>query len=349
VGPSGAGKTTAKDIAADALDVGEVIIRTPGSGEGIAHQYVRRSKDDLERTATAIMFVESEVDTLAGLISRQGSVLGSALRGAFDGGQLGYAFSDPTKRLVVEPHTYRLTLVVGVQPQRAAPLLEDDGAGTPQRFLWLPAEDPNAPDECPAEPEPLTWDDPTWMPSGVFNPAGPIPVCEQARKEIDDDRLIRLRGKAAETLDGHSLLTRLKIAAALGLLDGHLGVDDEDWRLAGELMRVSDDTRRSISIEMASTKRKLNRARAEAEADRNIIVGERVVDAALTRVSTRIVDKLTDIGDWVSHSDIRRFVAYRDREQWFEEALEHAVTTGQIDMREVVYQGHPGHQYRSLS
>jgi hypothetical protein len=33
-------------------------------------------------------------------------------------------------------------------------------------------------------------------------------------------------------MDGHALLTRLKIAAALGLFDGRPEVDAEEWQLA---------------------------------------------------------------------------------------------------------------------
>jgi hypothetical protein len=57
---------------------------------------------------------------------------------------------------------------------------------------------------------------------------------KQARRD-------NIRGKV-EARDGHALLTRLKVAAALAILEGRHTVDDEDWHLSGIVMAVSDAT-----------------------------------------------------------------------------------------------------------
>ena len=52
-------------------------------------------------------------------------------------------------------------MVVGVQPLRAGPLFDDVDAGTPQRFVWLPTDDPGAPKQRPAACDRLklpSWD-----------------------------------------------------------------------------------------------------------------------------------------------------------------------------------------------
>ena len=72
-----------------------------------------------------------------------------------------------------------------------------------------------------------------------------IPVCDTATQVIVAARLEMLRGNG-HALDGHALLTRLKVAAALALLDEHVEVTDEDWVLAGTVMEVSDHTRGQV-------------------------------------------------------------------------------------------------------
>lgn len=76
------------------------------------------------------------------------------------------------------------------------------------------------------------------------------------------------------------MLTRLKVAAALAILDGHDRVRDEDWTLAGVVIRESDRTRARIEHALAERARETNRARAEAKADEAAILDDRA-DARL--------------------------------------------------------------------
>ena len=157
VGKPGSGKGAATRAAARAVDVGPLIEANVGSGEGIAHMFLRRTRQVVEQHTTAVLFDIAEIDTLAALDARRGTTLLPELRKAWIGETLGFAYADPAKRLLLRPHTYRLTLVAGIQPTRAGVLLDDGDGGTPQRFLWLPAANPDAPDEPPTEPKPLTW------------------------------------------------------------------------------------------------------------------------------------------------------------------------------------------------
>jgi hypothetical protein len=244
-------------------------------------------------------------------------------------------------------HAYRLCLIVGVQPDQAAPVLDQATAGTPQRFLWLPATDPDAPNVRPAEPPTLTWTDPTWTPTGTFaRPAGPrlLDVCDTARDIIVTARLDRLRGNG-HALDGHALLTRLKVAAALGLLDGHVGVNDEDWQLAGTVMEVSDHTRGQVVKALADKQAAANRGRAEAEAERANIIGDRTREAAVQRVAHRVVERLRGQTEWTTHAQLRRATTSNDR-QWFDEAIDRAVKARQIEVETVTGTGEPGRRYR---
>ncbi len=163
VGPSGGGKGAAEGAALDALDVGAVDVLTAGSGEGLAHLYARREKKEVVRHRDSVVLSVPEVDTLVALKSRQGATLLPTLRSAWSGERLGFSYADPDKALPIERHSYRLGLVLGVQPGRAAPLLDDADGGTPQRFLWMPTTDRDAPDELPAAPAQWPVKRPSWF------------------------------------------------------------------------------------------------------------------------------------------------------------------------------------------
>jgi Bifunctional DNA primase/polymerase, N-terminal len=154
VGPSGFGKGTAVAVARDAVRVRYVDVAGIGSGEGIAHLFARRVRPKgqpsyVERIREAVLLKASEVDALTALDARQGSTLFSELRKGWSGEELGFAYADPDKRLPIEERTYRLCMLIGVQPERAGVLLGDVEGGLPQRLLWLPAVDPQAPEVPP--------------------------------------------------------------------------------------------------------------------------------------------------------------------------------------------------------
>lgn len=340
VGPSGAGKGAAESVAAECLDLGKPIeIHTTGSGEGIAHGFRKRTKDGPEwlDDEHAVLFSVPEIDTLSALGNRQGATLMPELRRGWSGERLGFAYADPSKRLPVPAHEYRMCLVAGIQPTRAQALLEDADGGTPQRFLWLPASDPRAPEVPPECPSPLKWKQPDTRPTSTFRaPDGKIrmTVCQVARTTIDQARLDRLRG-VGDALDGHGLLTRLKVAAALALLDGgRLEVTDEDWDLSGVVLRKSDATRAGVQHTLKAANEQRNEARATAEAKRSLIVTEQVEDAAIKRVSRSVMRKLRKEADWTSHSEVRRAIRANLRGH-LDEALERLAEAGQIEADEV--------------
>ena len=326
VGASGLGKGTAESAARDALDTGHLEVFTLGSGEGIAHLYAHRDKGSVVRDRDAVLFTAPEVDNLTALGDRRGATLLPQLRMAWSGERLGFAYADPKKALPIEAHTYRLTLVLGVQPGRAGPLLEDTDAGTPQRFVWLPGNDPDTPVSPPPCPEQLAWHQPSKWPrdrSGRYVLAVP----DVAVAEIDAARVARLRGES-DALDGHALLARLKLAAALAVLDGRDHVDESDWDLAGTVMAVSDRTRAAVVRHLAGKQEATNRARGEAEADRAVVVSGRVEAGAVARVAQQIIKHLLEHGD-TTWSVERRRVAMRDR-GYFEDAVEALDAAGAV-------------------
>lgn len=364
VGRSGSGKGAAESAAEDAVELVEMIARplygsgegSPvmapivragvGSGEGLAHQYMRRTKEGLEwwDVHRARLFSVAEVDTLTALDQRRGSTLLAELRKAWAGEGLGFGYADPTKRLDMPRHSYRLALVVGIQPGRAGALLDDTDGGTPQRFLWMPATDPAAPDELPVEPTPWRWMMPKWPRVHTASGLRVIEVCDEAVEFIRANRRADLRGEVG-ALDAHGVLGRLKVAALLAILDGRTNVTPEDWHLAGLIDTKSKFTRDGVRATLTESAARSNRARAEAEAERTIVTTEKVEKSTVARISRQILKHLRAHGDWVTGGDLRRRLAGRDR-QWFEAAIEAAEDAGQIESEHLTGQGTPGSRYR---
>lgn len=337
VAPSGGGKGASEACAAAAVNVGKIDTAGVGSGEGIAHLFVRRAtrKDEdgiygVEQFRHAVLMRVGEIDTLAALGDRKGATLLPELRKAWSGEDLGFGYADPTKALPIPAHTYRLCLVAGVQPGRAQWVLDDEAGGTPQRFLWLPATDPHAPDVAPAAPVQMRWSPPRFAAADTDTERVVLHVCRTAAETIDTNRLARLRGDG-ESLDGHALLCRLKGAAALALLNGHPDVTEEDWDLAGVVSAVSEHSRGRIVATLTRERAIRNKAQAEAEATRAIVVKDRMDDASIKRVCRNILRQLgrPDSTEGIIRSDLRQRIRAPER-PLFDEAIARLHEAGQV-------------------
>ncbi|MBD8505530.1 hypothetical protein HT102_03365 [Hoyosella sp. G463] len=336
VGPSGGGKGAAEGAARDAvqfldpwgnpIDVDEFTI---GSGEGIARTYRAPATDEDdtdEQGRTRALFTAPEVDTLAALGSRQGSTLLGELRKAWSGESLGFQNGQKHTRHVLPRHSYRLCLIVGVQPAKAGPIIGDADGGTPQRFVWLHVQDSRIPRRAPdaAIPGPLTVSLPRFSANDEH-----LVVPDEAREEITTHRHAVVTGKAdANPLDGHALLTRLKVAAAFMVLAGRSVVSAEDWHLAAILMHVSRRTRADVERELSEKSRAANRARAHLEAERNEIVEDKRHEANLNRAVGGIRRYLARHGASPRHK-VRTSLKKDVRDQ-FDDALWHLIDGGEV-------------------
>lgn len=360
VGPSGSGKDSSRGVAKEAVTHdytagARTFLEAPlGSGEGLAHMFMRLEKprDDngklirgaepmLVQYNDAALVVVSEIDSMGAIAARQASTLMAQLRQAAMGEQLGFFYVATDKRMIVPEHAYRLCLVAGVQPLRAAALLDDADGGTPQRFLWMPVQDRDAPDVRPPTPQALLWQPPTW-PHGLAE----VKVCDTAVTTIEEAHLGRTRGDG-DALDGHALLTRLKVAAALSIFDARTAVDDSDWELAGIVMEMSTLTRLSVQRTLADHERQRSAAAAEAEASKQIIVRERGDAATMRRVTGVIRRALGRLGDdeWITHGRLSQKVAGRDKE-YFDVCLSGLVDTGEVVEETYEYHGTDTTRYR---
>jgi hypothetical protein len=306
-----------------------------GSGEGIAKTFGSgRSKDGIQtvnRICYSALFTVREIDTFTALKNRSSSTISGQLRHVYSGEEIGFGYGDADKRVIIPAHQYRACLIAGVQPGRGETLLEDADGGLPQRFAWFPTTDSEAPDQQPDTPEMITWKKPSEITRVMMSDTKPtlLPVCEQARSTIDSERVKRLRGESGG-LDGHSLYTRLKLAAALGLFHGHFAVTEEDWQLAGHLMFVSDMTRDMVADTLKANKARRSEAQGHAEAARDAVRESEMERRMVSKVTDRIIGVLLKTGDWVSASDLRRALRAELR-QYFDDAITALKGSGRIE------------------
>lgn len=349
IGESGDGKDAVLATANDCIDPGyrPYKVHTPGSGQGIAHAYGRTDNTgELERTAESALFILSEIDHLTGHSQQSASTILAELKRLYMGDRLGHLYVDKAKRVEIPMHSYRAALVVGVQPAHAGVLLNDADGGTPQRFIWLPVLGP-LPKTPPLGPDyPWIWTSPRWVPDSHISSRTTMPIPECAITAIRDHRYHRSHGRG-DPLDGHRLLCQLKVAAAFAILNGQTAVDELHWWLADQLMKESDKARSRVVSAVGEKATEQNKARGRAEADRAVMVEDARGAAAVKRVSASVARILSQHGDWISRADLRRKISLGLRDH-FDDAIEHMIAVGQVEVAEQSYHGHSGVRYRGV-
>lgn len=336
VAKSGGGKGAAMAVADRLVVSDDVYIRGAGSGEGMIEAYRRASEDN---PVTSILFSIDEVDSLASLKDRSGQTTMSVIRSGFSGETLGYTYRGRAKEAVPR-HTYRMTMLVSVQPDRAAALFDDAGGGTPQRFQWFIGRDRRITADPPAWPtrkgEPLSI--PLLSATDLARAAGIIAVPDIVCDTIRQARAASMSGDD-NALDGHALYCREKFAFALALIDGRTEISEEDWKLAGIAAAVSDWTR-------AQTHRKLVRALDEGARERGRLLGISRSASDLSgrqergmadeRILRWVVGKLEKAeGQQLTQGDLYRSAASRDR-HLVDGALTHGVLMGVLSKVDAV-------------
>jgi len=213
-GPS-AGKGQAQRASDDFFKIDDEARRPKaGSGEAVPELFARRlspkdvaqaTGDDREQLADRaalgddgemlewmhreMLMYWSEADTLMAVSGRQGSTLGPLLREAFDGESIGRHLVKQSGGGVQLPAMeYRLSVIVGVQPARLGPIIEDRG-GTAQRFLFVPCELEAMPDEDVLEPVPFQWHRPPSSELGAWpNGFRALTISETIKNSVKADR-----------------------------------------------------------------------------------------------------------------------------------------------------------------
>ncbi|WP_210686364.1 hypothetical protein [Mycolicibacterium sp. GESEQ-9] len=298
-----------------------------GSGEGIAETFTLRGKEseDNERIIAAI-FNCSEIDILTGLESRQGSTILGTLKAFAMGEQLGSTNASKANSRNVPAHSYRGCVSVGAQPGHTGVIFKDTSGGTPQRFLWALTVDPDMPAEATPDPQPLDTQLPLWGPDsdGVVEVQyGP----DEIRETIIAAHLARQRGEG-DALDGHWMLTRLKVAAVLALMHHRIVVSELDWQLSATVMAMSDTTRDWIVTEAKRAERAKVRDRALARA-----VGDEFYDASRLETVKRSIMRMLERDGEQAGGDLRRRLGKREKRELFDQAIALLENEGAVSAR----------------
>lgn len=277
----------------------------------------------------ALFFVD-EGEALTKLMhERSGATLGPHMRTAWSGGTLSQANASEDRYRFVPAGTYTMGLIIGYQPETAVAMLTDVGPGTPQRFLWLGAQDT----EMPAEEEEYEFPEPITIPAEERR-TGVIQFPSELRRWFRR----QIRGKhvgdiQVDPMDSHEPLMRAKLSALLCWLDGRMLVNRDDWILAGMIWAVSCAIRdrlirhRDVQAERQAEER-IERKLAEATAIEMMRV---TVTADVERVARRIWRTAQKADD--GFTPIKR---YKMREGFgrdkklFDTALSHAVSIGWV-------------------
>ncbi|RZL22242.1 MAG: bifunctional DNA primase/polymerase [Rhodococcus sp. (in: high G+C Gram-positive bacteria)] len=346
VAESGVGKGGAAGAARDAIDL-PVIERIPvGSGEGISKIFGHRTKASksapsvVERLRWEAVLTIDEVGTLAAVSGRSGATILPELCKVYSGEQLGRANMSDDRTIPIPAHEYRLCAVVGVQPMKSAVLFEDADGGTPQRFLFLPANDPTLPPYDPTKPVAVA---PAMLPNPLLATLTRISLIPPLRRirdieypaeavaAIKESRYRALRGELSNALDGHALQTRLKVMCALAFLDGKVNPDVSDWELSAVVMEKSNETRARCEKALRDASHREIIARGRSEGTRSVVADDVKEKAAHTRVSKSTLIYLDD-GAWHRSGKVRSSLRSTDRGH-FDVVLPNLIRTGQIETR----------------
>lgn len=283
-----------------------------GSGQGIAELF-KEQKNPEDQIASALITV-SEIDHLTALNAGQGNNTRAAIKAALTGDRLGSkGASAPTTR-VVPADSYRFGASISAQFGHTAVLLDDVSGGTPQRIVWGSVTDPSIPDSPGPEPDRvLNTKLPDW--ARADNPVLIQYGTPDIAQYVAEGLLANQRGQI-DAIDGHRTLTRLKVAAALAIMDHRSVISEMDWQLSEVIMGKSDATRQAVLDYDRQAARDKVRARALRQVEFNAVVDNRLLDG----VKNSIIRTLERDGEQAGNT-LRSRMGKRERRDLFDQAV----------------------------
>lgn len=266
VGSSGAGKGASQAVARELMEFKQYdrggldvdIEEFPlGTGQGVAQVFKPPAKDEDRLQVDRALFVATEIDGLAASTQQRGATIMTVLRQVWSGENPGAVNGSRETTRNIPAHSYRATLLCGIQPERSAALLNEHelAGGTPQRWLWLevaryPGRDRRA--DRGLSDGPLTVVIPkSFAPPESKTQQHPQPVTVDVPGEVEEET-VELYEQNQLKDDGsvhtHRNLTRIKVACLLAVLNGsdsngRIAVTLDEWRIAGLVMDKSDQAR----------------------------------------------------------------------------------------------------------
>jgi hypothetical protein len=347
IGSTEHGKSSGAGIAQDLAPYAPatVVDMMPiGSGEGfveVLFDYDEDEKRKVQKWHGAVFYID-EGAVLGELSGRSGSTLLSTLRSAYMHATLGATDASKERKRRVHGTEYVYGITLGIQPDLAGPILADAPAGTPQRFVWLRADDPTMTADQIAPPGPLPWRpaNAAVLEAHAIKARGggynrhQIGVPGDVRTEIRADR-VAAQKERRPLLDAHRMLVRLKVAALLAILDGRLDINGADWHLAGIVNDTSRRVRQGVERDLALVARDKERAATEKHVRRELTLeGSKEARAldVMARAMGRHVHKHDDPDGCASRCLHRATTSKYRAEVSVDDAIVHAIAKGWIQV-----------------
>jgi hypothetical protein len=284
-----------------------------------------------KKTKKAVLFASDEGMALVQASKRESSTISSVLCTAWSGGNPGQTnASQDRNRPDLTPGTFRIAGITAIQYELGHHLLTDELArqGFSGRVTFFAATDPTIPRKKPEWPGPLEL---PVHPSTKRPIEYPQEVCDY----IEEQHWTKATGDRFEApIDGHSRLSRLKIAGLLAMMDNRLCVDMDDWGLATTIVETSTRIRSHMKALEAAQHEAAATSRAHSQARHQIGVGEE-----LERHESQRIDKMADtFSRHLTEADGRLSLGYLRRKMKaslrgeFEVVIERCVERGLFEV-----------------
>jgi hypothetical protein len=313
VSPPGGGKSVTFQLAAEIMPPASIPV-PDGTGQGMVRNLAKtetRTKDEENKPLPKpvrltvfhrheMMVHAPEVKSLNAEFMREGSKTDTIMRSLWVGETVGMNNADTDRRVVIPPNMVRVCGGWGVQPVNAVAILSQAADGTPQRFVWAPAQEYRTPyPSRTPPPQGVTFPIPTFTVQGPFGSSDmpmeledggyeqlPQPIWVQwspkmhteiaaMRAEIEalSDREPYERRTPEQraheqmlTMRAHIVLTTIKQAVKMGWIHGRPSPSDQDWDLARIQMDVSTAELAGVWQECAQAAMRVSELRGRSRA-----------------------------------------------------------------------------------
>lgn len=177
------------------------------------------------------------------------------------GRRIGTGTGELERRTNLDPHSYRLSIIAGFQPHLALQLFLSGDAGGPQRYIWsaVHVRPPSGDPITNLSFTPAQWGNSPATQAGELVEGGPRPVwisrppAAQAAMNAETAHAYETRAQALDPawvserdedadLEGHEILSQLKLMALIAVMNGRCEPTDHDWYAAGIVLAASTAT-----------------------------------------------------------------------------------------------------------
>lgn len=315
VSPPGGGKSVTFQLASELLPPASIPV-PDGTGQGMVRNLAKtetRTKDEENRPLPKpirltvfhrheMMVHAPEVKSLNAEFMREGSKTDTIMRSLWVGETVGMNNADTDRRVVIPPNMVRVSGGWGVQPVNALAILSQAADGTPQRFVWAPAQEYRAPYPSRTPVTGVIFPMPSFTPPGNNTAFGttdmPLEIEDSNYDQLPQPiwvvwtpnmrtEIAKMRSGIAAlsdrepyerrtpeqraheqmlTMQSHLVLTTIKQAVKMGWLHGRANPSDLDWELACIQMDVSTAELAGVWQECAQAAMRVSELRGRSRA-----------------------------------------------------------------------------------